>query len=569
MSGGITETPAVGIGKMLMDDQFVVPNHQRDYSWGVDEVEQLFDDIEGAAKKNTPIYFLGLMVFLRDRKRLRVLDGQQRLATIVIILAAIRGWLHQYSDHQGDAAKIQEWFIGRSELGQKDLEPRLTLNAANNFKFSEYVVKAVAPENIETAKNSLKRQDPNRRMLEAIIYAHQRIRTIAAAQPTTSEGARRLLDLVLYIRDRVSAVRLLVDSEEAAFTIFETLNDRGLDLSPLDLIKNHLFRSADTMSSDQVRDLEQRWAQMMATLSNVSADTFLRVFWISRHGRIRSTNLFDAFKRQYATPEAAVELSIAMQEASEHYAALESADDPVWAPYPEAVRTSLRVLRLIGGQIMHPIIMSALVNFPAVEMDRLLRLLEILIVRYQLIGGGNTGRIESLSSVVARDIYSGSINTATAALQIFKEVYPSDDEFKNAFSLKQERNNARAQYYLRKLESEAIRADKGVMAQETQPGTLTVEHILPRNPGDEWSDVLAADEKLSDGYAFRLGNLCLLTQVNRELGRKSFDDKREVYEASTLITTKEVASYSSWTSSSIEARQYKLAKLAVSAWRFQ
>ncbi|MGO4726943.1 MULTISPECIES: DUF262 domain-containing protein [unclassified Inquilinus] len=570
MSGGITETPAVGIGKMLMDSRFIVPNHQRDYSWRVEEIEQLFDDIEDAILKESGIYFLGLMVFLRSRPNiLTVLDGQQRLATVVIVLSAIRAWLQQYSDHADDAAKIQEWFIGRSELGEKELQARLTLNAANSQTFSEYILKSVALEDIEEVKNRLKRQDPNRRLLEAAVYAHERVRKMANSHGSPAEAAKYLFKFVLYIRDQTHAVRLIVESEDAAFTIFETLNDRGLDLSPLDLIKNHLFRSADAKSETQVRDLESRWAQMMATLANVSSDNFLKVYWTSRHGRIRTTNLFNAFKRQYATPQSAIDLSLDMLGASEHYAALDAADDPVWARYPEAVRTVLRSQGAIGGQLMHPIMLAALSKLAVSEMERLLRLLEVVIVRYQLIGGGNTGKLESSASIIARKIFAGELTSATAVFQDFRDIYPSDEEFRQNFLIKQERNNARAQYYLRKIEAEAIRLDRGIMAQELQPGSLTVEHILPKNPADEWKDVIVKDPDTVEESVFRIGNLCLLTQVNKDLGRKSFSDKRKVFGESSLLTTRMVADVDLWDRSAIERRQEHLAKLAVSAWRFQ
>src|SRR5215470_16016505 len=104
MSNGITEAPAAGIGKLLMDNRFSVPNHQRDYSWTEEEVKQLFDDIEAALERESAVYFLGLMVFLNDPGGpLIVLDGQQRLATAVIIFSAIRSWLIQVSDFQDDA----------------------------------------------------------------------------------------------------------------------------------------------------------------------------------------------------------------------------------------------------------------------------------------------------------------------------------------------------------------------------------------------------------------------------------------------------------------------------------
>ena len=171
MTNGITETPAAGIDKLIMDNRFAAPNHQRDYSWTEDEVRQLFEDIEAALEKESAVYFLGLMVFLDIKKpQLVVLDGQQRLATAVVIFSAIRSWLAQYSEYQADAAKIQDWFIGRSELGEKNPEPRLTMNSANDKAFNDFVIKSVAIADIRAALNKLKKQDRSRKLLEATVF---------------------------------------------------------------------------------------------------------------------------------------------------------------------------------------------------------------------------------------------------------------------------------------------------------------------------------------------------------------------------------------------------------------
>jgi hypothetical protein len=226
MSNGITEAPAAGIGKLIMDNRFSVPNHQRDYSWTEDEVRQLFDDIETALEKKTSVYFLGLMVFLNTPKGLLVvLDGQQRLATAIIVFSAIRSWLVQYSEFQSDAQKIQEWFIGRSELGQKQPEPRLTMNSANDKTFNDFVITTVAVKDIKAALEKLKKQDRNRKLLEATVYAHERIAQLAASQGKgdPKAAATYLFDFVTFMRDKVSVVKLSVASEEAAYTILRPL----------------------------------------------------------------------------------------------------------------------------------------------------------------------------------------------------------------------------------------------------------------------------------------------------------------------------------------------------------
>ena len=244
------------------------------------------------------------MVFMGgEGKEQIVLDGQQRLATAVIYFSAVRNWLSQYTEYKEDALKIDGWFIGRSELGRRDAEPRIILNSANQQTFLDHIVRSVPIADIRATLDKLKRYDRNRKLLEAAIYCHDRITNLGKSKSdggqemTPEQIAKRLFDVVLYFRNSVGVVRLNVKNEETAFTIFETLNDRGVELSPLDLVKNYLFRRAATQSRERLRDMEDRWVEMMSTLSNVKADAFLKAYWTSRHGRIQATNLFAQFKR--------------------------------------------------------------------------------------------------------------------------------------------------------------------------------------------------------------------------------------------------------------------------------
>lgn len=579
MAGEIGEAPAAGLGKILTESRFAVPNHQRDYSWTEDEVGLLLDDVEAALERGDRQYFVGLMVFLgSDGGEVQVLDGQQRLATAVIFYSAVRNWLRQYGQFQQDADQIQGSFIGRHEIGQRDLLPRLVLNSANNQVFLDYIVNPVAVTDIKAAHAALRRNDRNKRMLASAVYCHQRIADIAATR-TLDETYRHLVGMAIYLRDAVSVVRLNVSNEETAFTIFETLNDRGLELSPLDLVKNYLFGRATQHSQARMRDMESRWTQMMSLLSNVKSDSFLKAFWTSRHGRAQATKLFGNFKREYATPDAAVALSKDMLAAAEKYAALETSDDPVWAPYSAEARETVRNLKLLGSQQVHPIMLAALDRFAPPEVEKLLRLLEVLIVRYQLVGGGRTGRLEIACARVARAVYMREISDTsgtrkvTSAADVFRElreIYPSDDTFGQDFARKQEESNQKAVYLLRAIERERRRREAGARAAENEPGALTLEHILPVNPGEEWSEIIAADDAVREDCIYRLGNMCLLTRDdNRRLGRAPFERKKaDVYSRSTVLTTRKLLDYSVWDRKAIEARQEHMARLAVSIWRF-
>ena len=567
MTSGISEAPPTGLGQLLIESRFAVPNHQRDYSWTEDEVKQMFDDLESALTANDKTYFLGLMVFMKSAGgALIVLDGQQRLATGVIYASAVRSWLRGYSQHSQDADQIQSSFIGRAELGETELLPRLIMNSANNGAFNDYVVSSVPTSEIQAALGKLKRQDRNRHLLEAALYCRSRVDNLAHELGDADKTAKAFIENIKYLRDHVSIARLIVSDDGAAFTIFETLNDRGLNLSPLDLIKNYLFGRAEARSPVTIRDMEARWTQMMATLSDVRPDYFLKAFWTSRHGRTQKPQLFPSLKANYKTPEQVVELSIDMLGAAEQYAAIESADDPVWVPYPPDTRIRIRNLRLLGARQVHPVVLAALSRMASTELGRLMKLLEVLIVRYQLIGGLRTGRLEIACARLANRIFAGDISTASDAFNDVADIFPGDDDFQAAFAYKQERTNSKAQYILRHLENE----ERRLASKTGESLNLTVEHVLPKNPGNAWKAEIQQDETIAGECVYRLGNLCLLTAAeNKDVANSSFQKKKTVYAKSEIILTQKISETLAWSREEIEKRQARMAKLARTIWRFQ
>jgi hypothetical protein len=188
VTNGLSETP--GIGRLLSEHNFTVPNHQRDYSWTEDEISELLDDITDALNARNPTYFIGLMVFLGSDVNLVVLDGQQRLATAVIIFSAIRNWLNQYDEYRPDADDIQRDFIGRRKLGGSVIEPKLIMNVANQQIFIDYIVHSRPVADVEAAASTLKRRDKNRVLLGASILARRWVAEKAEALGNKATAAQ-------------------------------------------------------------------------------------------------------------------------------------------------------------------------------------------------------------------------------------------------------------------------------------------------------------------------------------------------------------------------------------------
>jgi hypothetical protein len=555
-----------------MENRFFVPTHQRDYRWDEDKVRKLLDDITEAMERDDKFYFIGLMVFMKSSDdRLRVLDGQQRLATIIILFSAIRAWFAITDGATTNtASSIQRDFIGKDDYGNPKMEPKLSLNLNNDERFQKYVIDGSPLTEIRRERITLSKNAPNAALIDAINYVHGWVTQLSESQ-STEETRSYLIKLILFLKNSIVAVRLTVPSEANAFRVFETLNDRGLDLSASDLLKNYLFGLAYDVSPDFLQQIEYRWSQLTHELNDVSEADFLKVFWTSRYGRTQLDGIFDDARRRVKNGDQAISLSVDLLEAAEQYVALDSPDDPVWVPYSMKTRDRIRGLKLLGAKQLRPVMLSALKRFVPSEMERLVYLLESIIVRYQVIGGGRTGVLEIQSAKLAEAIWSKSVRTAADARTAVSVVCPNDAEFQSAFAEKDGVTNQKAAYMLKEIENSVRRDEMAADATTLEPGrALTLEHIMPKGGGPAWKDEIQADPSLLEDCALRLGNLCLLTEGrNREAERRSFSEKRRIYEVSELRTTRRVAAAENWGREGIRRHQMWLASKAVQVWRIR
>jgi uncharacterized protein DUF262/uncharacterized protein DUF1524 len=562
------EARAYGIGQLLTErGLFRVPAHQRDFAWTDDVVEQYVDDILRALQENADDYFVGLIVLVppdKGRGPFEILDGQQRLATTTMLYATIRQWLSG-AGFDKDAGTIQASYIGLSQLGQRQDTPRLALNTTNRDLFREFVIKNSLDESIELEKQKYGRLNTNRKLLDALMKCREMVWKYAQHEVTDRDlQASRLYKFAEYIKHSVKVVCLDVSSAANAFVIFESLNDRGLELSILDLIKNNILSRAD----EDVDEVQTAWAQMTGFLGDRSADDFIKVFWTSRFGRIRRGTLFEEWKDKFSNRSDAIGVAHSLVLASENYASLENPASDVWEPYGEKVRSYVDGLSLLSSKPLHPIIMSALEKFENSEFGRLMELLLVLTVRYQ-VSSGRTGDMETKAARTAREIWNGTLPNAMSVWTDLKALIPSDESFRQAFTSFVETRPQRAKYILKELESVAYQRKHGRHRDSIPESTLTLEHVLPRNPSAEWNSVLSADEQKDSELYNRLGNLCLVrSRQNQRIANKPFDFKcANLYSASELVLTKSIfEDYTVWNRAAIDDRQSKLAKLATISW---
>ena len=257
-----------------------------------------------------------------------------------------------------------------------------------------------------------------------------------------------------------------------------------------------------------------------------------------------------------------------MLEASEDFAALNSSEDVVWNPYSDRCRELIDDLRVLGSKLVRPVILSGVKRLSSKEFERLLWLLQVVIVRWQIVKGGRPGVIERTCARLAQAIWRTEVSTVKEAMVFLAEPYGTDKEFQDNFSEFQNSAGSKTLYFLRKLEEHERQIKRGASGGELKPAKLTLEHILPRNPASEWKTVIEQDPEIVSECAERLGNLCLVSEArNRELGRLGFDKKRIIFGKTDLETTRALTGKDRWTRIDIVHRQASMASKAVHIWR--
>ncbi|HEX8914542.1 MAG TPA: DUF262 domain-containing HNH endonuclease family protein [Humisphaera sp.] len=554
-SAGTIGTEKVGIAHLLKNTNLVVPQYQRSYAWEERNVIDLLDDLERAVKGEAAEYFLGSVVLAHaeDPRGLpEVVDGQQRLATTTILIAQIRDHFARANDvrHQD----IDGHFLMNRDLRSQEDVQKLRLNERDNDFFLRSVLRPT-PDGTPVPQ-----RDSHRAIQAASELCAGRVRKLVEASGSTDI----LIDFIEYLRDRAKVIALTVPSDENAFVLFETLNDRGLDLALSDLLKNYLFR----IGGNRLAEVRAAWVSMYSLFEATNNEgvvvDFIRQTYSSRHGLTREKELFAALKKEVTGKQNAVEFAEDLRRSAVLFQALLSPTHPLWVQYAASAAKHVETLSFLGLTRIRPLLMAILEQFAKKDVETALRRAVSWAVRLTVLGGLGSGTIEEAFCQRAKEIRAKSIREAEALSRTMEAVVPSDTVFTDAMRSYSVTKSKLARYLLRSLERGRRAEPEPELVVNADPGEVNLEHVLPQNPGSNWPGVSAEE---AAAFAYRLGNQVLLRRSeNSSLGNGDFGHKRPVLAASSLLLTKEVAQAEAWTGTEIKARQEELAVLAAKVW---
>ncbi len=531
--------------------QFLVPHYQRPYSWQEAQWKVLWHDIVELSDDDDPKpHFLGSIVTSPARsvpegieKRL-LIDGQQRLTTIVLLLVLIRD-LASERGLAKIAERIGDLVTNRHEDGHDRYRLLPTQGEVPAESDRENLIRLI--DKTSGAHGG--------RISEAAKYFGGKLRRADAPD----------LDMLYrVIVGKLTLVSIVLDEKDNPHRIFESLNGKGRPLSQADLIRNYFFMRINEKAHERL--YLDFWRPMQQRLGEDHLTDFVRHYLTRSGERVRETDVYAALKTKIDAdnerpPEEHLKEIAAF---AEHYEVLLYPEKAV----TKAIQERLERLNRLEVTVAYPLLLASYADFmdgqlTGAEFCRMLDCLENFLVRRFVCGipthGLNKIFAPLYSQARVADDFVGAIEKNLGA----QRGYPHDEVFREHL--------AEARIYgsgerLRKakfiLERLAAHDEKEIVPANT----LTIEHVMPQTLTDGWkADLGPTWQEDHERFLHTLGNLTL-TAFNSELGNLSFPEKQVRLADSNVSLNRYFRQFERWNTAEIESRAEVLAEIAVAIW---
>ncbi len=546
------------LSKILSSDfEYAIPTYQRPYAWTDEEAAELFDDLHDFyQREREETYFLGSIVLIKNEGKpyAEVIDGQQRLTTLTILMAAIANKLE--GDQKNQFFKYI-WEPGNEFEGLAP-KPRLALRERDRVFFETYVQSIRLDELVALDEANLD--------TEAKLNIKKNSRLICDRIDEKLGSPLDLCAFASFLVQRCFMVAVCTPTQQSAFRVFSVLNDRGLDLLPTDIIKADIIGRIAPNKQDEFTD---KWEELEV---NTGRDGF--------------NDLFGHIRMIYAKTKAKRAL---LEEFKEHILKLSASPEylieKILAPYAEAylivknknyssTENAEKINRLLAwlhrtynsDWIPPAILFLSQKKGDSAYTLWFLEKLERLSAYLHICGKNINQRIERYSTVLSELWNDHSVNLKIREIELTEaeklEMRTALDG--NVYELTARRRN----YLILRLDS--FISDGGATYDST---ILTIEHVLPQNVevNGEWTKTWP-EEDLRKKWVHRLANLVPLNRRRNSMAYNyDFTKKKEAYfggrqNISSYAMTSQVLNENEWTPEVVSERQSRLLGVLQDEW---
>lgn len=537
--------------------QYVIPIYQRTYSWLESECDQLWRDILQAGRNDRQfVHFVGSVVHIEQDESTAtlqapklVIDGQQRLTTVSLLLAALAERVGDDEPVEGfNSKKIRNRYLtDPDETGDKRY--KLILTQTDRTTLCAIIDQAPQPS------------ESSNRVRGNYEFFKSKLGQLNGDLGDVCRGLTKLMIVDV----------ALTRGQDNPQLVFESLNSTGRELSQADLIRNYVLMSLE--HDLQTRLYQQYWRPMEVEFGQDGYrdhfDNFMRHYLTVRTGEVpRIDQVYVAFKAYSASKqsEGVESLMGEILDYSRYFIryVLGKETDPDLA-------TAFRDLRDLRMGVEYPLILELYADYDSgrlskADFAKIVRLIESYIFR-RSVCEIPTNSLNKTFATFTRDLnkehYLASTQFKFLSLPSYKR-FPADEEFKRQLQIRNMYNIRNQSYWLRRMEN--FGRKERVAVEE-----YTVEHIMPQNEDlrAEWRQMLGEEwQRVHATYLHTLGNLTL-TGYNSEYSDRPFLEKRDMqggFAHSPLRVNQGLGQLGTWNESEILKRAESLADLAVQIW---
>jgi len=528
-------------------DSIDVPIFQRPYSWSSQYYVQFIDDLKRVIDEDLESYFIGSIFFKeKDAKQSNlIIDGQQRLATATILISVIRDMLFEIGDDR--VSDIETGFLKKRNLKTRDTYYKINLSEINLQFFRSYIQEKDKPSNkiakFEKEKNIIY---SNKLIFDCYSYYYTQI----SGNLGKNLDQKNLIELLVQILDilleKFYILSISVTEESEAFTIFETLNDRGMDLTIADLLKNYLFSIVhEKISGSEMRDCLKKWDNMIESLGKYISP-FLKHYWNSKHKPITEKEVYRALKKNIRTKDEVLSFFNELFSEAEIYAGFINPEMVYWNN--KKIVNYLNEILTLGVSQCYPLLLSAKSKMDDDNFIKIILLSVNLSFRYSTVCNLHNNLLERFYSSIANEIRVNKIKGSKGVAEKYNELWPKDQIYEEMFSNMTFKTSNIPKYILRKINDSLDEGKEIVTSDE-----ISWEHIIPKNPSKEYIDELKKQGINYKDVINKFSNMTLLgEEYNQKSSNKKFIDKKEMYDKSKLSINKLLQSFKIWDQSQID-----------------
>jgi Protein of unknown function (DUF1524) len=378
-------------------------------------------------------------------------------------------------------------------------------------------------------------------------------------QPKPGQTLEQLLDLVHQLSNRVQVLLAIASGIPEAYVIFETLNDRGADLTTADLLKNFLFSQA---TPESLGYIESAWTEISGAFDKPDdLVKFIRFEHASNFGRVTNRQLYRALQESIGLGSSNVKKYLKrLKAALGVFSALRDPDHKRWGGISTDVRDALLAYRRFGFESSMPLLLALFREWGDPKAAKLVNVVAGWSVRAMIAGRLGGGSAEEAFCGAAKAVADGEVLNQPQLRSVLAIFVPSDREFIQFFITYGPVSTTRAKYLLAMIEREYCRANRFQSPPDWSSKTVTIEHIIPASSKKASFQNTEEFERFQ-GLRDQLWNFTLLEgSLNREAEDKPFGKKKQVYGRSSFRMTKELGARSSWMLADAEEYAATLAK---------